>query len=865
MLENFIYAKEKSLFEEKLNNGEVLDEAIVFIEDTREIWNHGTYFDGSISIKEKLNKLESTIITNGDGTSYLTDDGSYKDLGEYQKVTDADLKYATIENVSGFDNRLEVVENNYIDKTTAATKVELMLKQDVITDLDQIRTGARLGLSSVQNISHLAVKEKVDELLLKKVDIVEGKQLSTEDFTTELKAKLQSLNNYNDSELSQSISDLSARIDILVNADASIAINTFNEIIKFLEGIENTEDLNGIIAGIQQQINKLDTDLGTLSTNISETYLKKSDAKTLYQPVGNYLISIPEEYITEEELTPLLNTKQNIINDLYSIREGAALGATALQTIPSEYITESELEAKDLVDNLSLDIRLNSKQDIISDLSEIREGASLGATALQKIPEGYITETILDSKNYATSEELTNGLNTKQEIITDLQTIRENATLGATALQSIPSEYITETELIAKDYATVETVTGGLANKQDIISDLQTIREGAALGATAIQEHQSLSHLATNIALNSLDDRVNTVETTYVNNTVFSNKTSTIEESINNLHTTVDNMQDLNAVLVTVDSTNDTRAIKDLYDKETSSRVYPKTHSTAVVVNEGTLSDYVVSNNQKVEALENVIKTDGDGSLYLSNDGTYKDLELNKYLTITSAQDTYATISNLDNYATATDLSSLETIVTEIKNDYVTKNEKSAITQEISDVKASYVSVISLNTTLESYVTSSNLANQLDTKVDKVLGKSLSTNDFTDTWMNKLDGLSNYDDTSVKNSISTLSSNVADAIAYTSYVQGVNNITSLTNIPIDKRLVIASISSNESLTLEAIPSVGREIHVIIKNNASSDIAITLPNSGGYVNTLDSVMTVSANSYGEINFISDGNIIYIKYI
>lgn len=47
MLENFIYAKEKSLFEEKLNNGEVLDEAIVFIEDTKEIWNHGTYFDGS--------------------------------------------------------------------------------------------------------------------------------------------------------------------------------------------------------------------------------------------------------------------------------------------------------------------------------------------------------------------------------------------------------------------------------------------------------------------------------------------------------------------------------------------------------------------------------------------------------------------------------------------------------------------------------------------------------------------------------------------------------------------------------------------------------------------------------------------------
>ena len=44
MLNNFIYAQTKDLFLEKLNAGEVLDEAIVFIEDTKEIWNHGTYF-----------------------------------------------------------------------------------------------------------------------------------------------------------------------------------------------------------------------------------------------------------------------------------------------------------------------------------------------------------------------------------------------------------------------------------------------------------------------------------------------------------------------------------------------------------------------------------------------------------------------------------------------------------------------------------------------------------------------------------------------------------------------------------------------------------------------------------------------------
>ena len=71
----------------------------------------------------------------------------------------------------------------------------------------------------------------------------------------------------------------------------------------------------------------------------------------------------------------------------------------------------------------------------------------------------------------------------KQDEITDLDTIRANAAKGATALQSVPSEYVTESELTAKGYAT----TSQLAGKQDTISDLATIRSGAALGATALQ------------------------------------------------------------------------------------------------------------------------------------------------------------------------------------------------------------------------------------------------------------------------------------------------------------------------------------------------------------------------------------------
>lgn len=49
--------------------------------------------------------------------------------------------------------------------------------------------------------------------LAKKVSQVAGKQLSTNDYTTSEKNKLAALNNYNDSAVLKQISDLSARID----------------------------------------------------------------------------------------------------------------------------------------------------------------------------------------------------------------------------------------------------------------------------------------------------------------------------------------------------------------------------------------------------------------------------------------------------------------------------------------------------------------------------------------------------------------------------------------------------------------------------------------------------------------------------
>ena len=213
--------------------------------------------------------------------------------------------------------------------------------------------------------------------------------------------------------------------------------------------------------------------------------------------------------VTPKLLKDNLDAKQDVIEDLDTIREGANKGATALQSIPSEYVTETELESKgyltsytetdpvytadkpNLATKEELTEGLDTKQDVISDLDTIREGASKGSTALQSVPAEYVTETELNSKGYltehqdisnlATKDELTTGLSDKQDIISDLDTIREGASKGSTALQSIPSEYVTETELNSKGYLTEHQDISNLATKEEINSKQDKLVSGTTI------------------------------------------------------------------------------------------------------------------------------------------------------------------------------------------------------------------------------------------------------------------------------------------------------------------------------------------------------------------------------------------------
>ena len=82
------------------------------------------------------------------------------------------------------------------------------------------------------------------------------------------------------------------------------------------------------------------------------------------------------------ELAQEIEGKQNIIDDIDNIREGASLGSTALQTIPDEYVTENELNDT-----------VNSKV-FIGTMAEYQEAYSNG-----KIAEGALVIILEDGED----------------------------------------------------------------------------------------------------------------------------------------------------------------------------------------------------------------------------------------------------------------------------------------------------------------------------------------------------------------------------------------------------------------------------------------------------------------------------------
>ena len=143
-----------------------------------------------------------------------------------------------------------------------------------------------------------------------------------------------------------------AALEALIEADQDEAINKFNEIVAFLAGITDTNTLEGILNGI--------------NTNISAKYTKPSGG-------------IPATDLADAVQTSL--GKADTALQAADIDGKANKSEMSVSTNGDETTITLKTGTAATVINAHQDI--SGKQDVISDLSDIRAGAALGATSIQ--------------------------------------------------------------------------------------------------------------------------------------------------------------------------------------------------------------------------------------------------------------------------------------------------------------------------------------------------------------------------------------------------------------------------------------------------------------------------------------------------
>ena len=208
--------------------------------------------------------------------------------------------------------------------------------------------------------------------------------------------EMQKLNLKGDSDITAALAEVEKLIT-KANAAVSDAESTAKEAKTAAEVAKNAAD--NASAAVESIENKADkTELATLS----QTVEAKADKTQLDAKADKNVV---------EELVDIVNTKA----DVSIVQE---LSDTVAAIKLDDYVLKSDVPTK--VSQLENDENylkehqdISGKQDVIEDLQDIRDNASLGKTALQEVPAEYITETELNEKGYLTEQSLEGYAKTK--------------------------------------------------------------------------------------------------------------------------------------------------------------------------------------------------------------------------------------------------------------------------------------------------------------------------------------------------------------------------------------------------------------------------------------------------------------------
>ena len=531
----------------------------------------------------------------------------------------------------------------------------------------------------------------------------------------------------------------------------------------------------------------------------------------------------------------------------------------------STYATKTELSTK------ADETDLQSKQDTLvsgTNIKTINSQSILGTGNIEiTTGTGGITDAPSDSKlygrqnglwaevptvdtsNFATQSALTSGLASKVDTATytdDKATFALKSEIPDTSdfittetadgkyqpkgtyLTEVPAEYITETELTDKGYAT----TTQLLSKQDTLvsgTNIKTINSQSLLGEGNIEITSGTGGISDAPSDGKLYGRKNAAWTEVTTPDLSSYATqeyvnTQVSNLVNSAPDALNTLDELAAALG--DDANFATTV-------TNSLASKAALSGAEFT--GTIGAPIVAFNRTSEGMMGAIQAESNDILFRTYNAGVSSMtfqvQSSTPLKITEAgiwennqllENKYAQLSDLDDLATTAQLNNKQDTLVSGTN--------------IKTINGETV-LGSGNITISSALSSSYAAGTATAPV------------ANDTYEQAIAKLHAY-------------INQLESILGILNREDVVQESSLSNLPNNKNYILASVSSNQTLSFTTSGWANNtSVHVFVYNSSSSQITVTVPNTGGYVNMSSETLTIPGKTGAEIDAFKDeiGNI------
>ena len=741
--------------------------------------------------------------------------GSGGSIDAYTK-TESDRKFATITSLQEVSNKVDTKQDTLVSNVNIKT----INKQSILGSGD-IEIAVGLDQDAVETL----IEQRLDEL-------VDGAPAAVDT----LKELANAINN--DPSFATTITNLlSQKVDTTTYNSEKANFATKTEIADFIT--ETDADSKYALKSEVGPGEEVDLSGYLTIESASTTYATKSEL------TSGLAVKLEEDdlddYVTTDSLTSQLANKLDIT------------------TAQSTYATKSEIAGKQDALISGETIKTVNGQSIMGAgniLIEAPEGGLTDAPAdgnyYGRKDNVWSQITIPDTSNLATKNELASKANTS-DLSNYLTTANAESTYATkTALEGkldtstyttdkatfalkseIPTDYLTDEDLPdTSNFATKAEVQA----KQDTLvsgTNIKTVNGNSLLGEGNIEITTGTGGITDAPSDSKTYGRNNGawVEVTTPDLSSYATQTyvdSKVTELVNSAPETLDTLNELAAALG--NDANFSTTITTQLGNKVDSSIYNADKETFALKTELTTKLDVETYNTDKSTFET---TEHAAATYQPK-GSY----------LTAVPDEYVTETELTEkgYATTTQLGS--------KLDTSTYNADKA--------------TFALKTELSSYLTTSAAESTYAKKTDIPDTSTFATEDDL-----KLSSSYAASTATAPVANDTYEQAIAKLHAYIDQLEsGILNRedvvqeSSLSNLPNNKNYILASVSSNQTLSFTTSSWTNNtSVHVFVYNSSSSEVTITIPNTSGYINMSSETLTIPGNTGAEIDAFKDekGNI------